>query len=1002
MNSIYIKTKRLLGSLLIMLCFTGIAKAQSAGNVSGTVVDEQNESLIGVSVQVVGTTIGTITDFDGNFVIQCSPQARLRVSYMGYRTQEIDIDGRTQLSIMLQEDTQAIDEIVVVGYGVQRKSDLTGSVSSVRVGDAMKVMPVSNVTDALQGRLSGVSIISSSGAPNSTATIRVRGVNSFSADTGPLVVIDGFIGGSLDALNPSDILSIEVLKDASATAVYGSRGANGVILVTTKNPEKGKVVVNYNGNVNLKTIYGLPPILNPGEFARLANDYKTEMEAGGNPVAFPFYTADEIAAFDNGSDGFDYVKNVFNDVAIQHTHELSISGGSESSRFVFSGSYNSNEGIVRKSESERANYRLKVDTDIRKWLTVGVNLWGHYNKSQGPRFSQYRGLLIESLIYPNTVMPRNENGDYNNTTLTGVQYNPMGHIEQIDVDGYSYTSYMQGYADFKLMQGLSLRLMQGYTLGNTTSLATNGKDSYNAWASGNTTATATSRAFNDWTNTNILSYVKEFNRNHRINATLVFEQQYFNSFSQTGRATGLKSDIVGHNGLEFAEITTANSVSTTSTILSFMGRVNYALFDRYMLTASYRRDGSSRLDYSNRWEDFLAAALAWNVKQEAFMQDVIAIDQFKLRLGYGETGNQAVAPYSAYNEMTAQLDGNQNLVLSQDRVGTPNLKWERTSQYNAGVDLGFFNNRLTTNIDVYYKMSDRVLLEVNDPNYTGFSTRLMNAGKFLNKGIELTIGGDPFVGKVFSWNTTFTLSNNKTTVERLSETGDQFTADGRRYITLAGNYENTFFRYVEGDRVGTIYGYKSLGVWKSDELADAPAGTIAGSYKYDGNEEVEIGNGQPAFNWGWTNTFQYKDFDFGLFIVGFHGFDIYNYTAHARLNGLTPNPELLNRWRPNNENTNIAGFIRASDLKNRTSQFIEKGDFVKVKSITVGYTIPARILKSTLRSCRVYASLQNPFMFTAYGGIDPEVALKDPLRPGIDYGYYPNGRNYLIGLNFSF
>ena len=999
---------------VVSFLLTQTTLAQGNSTVTGKVLDSLGESVIGASVLVKGTTSGTITDIDGNFKLDNVPSnATLVISYIGFKTQEVNVAGKKSFTIQLVDDTQALEEVVVVGYGVQRKSDLTGAVASVKGSEVLKNAPAADITSSLQGRLAGVSIVSSSGQPGSSSTIRVRGMNSVQADSGPLVVIDGFIGGSLSSLNPSDIASIEVLKDASATAIYGSRGANGVILVTTRNPEAGKVRVEYSGYVNFKTPYSLPDVMAPGDFARVANEYGAALyPATDTGEPYRFYSDEQIAAFDRGENVYDYVGNVFRDVAIENNHELSISGGSEKTKFLFSGSYNNNQGTAKSSSADTYNYRLKVDTEIKSWLKFGANLWGNYSKSQGPRFSQYRGVLIESLIFPNTILPKDEDGNYNNANLTGPQYNPMGHIWEIDTDGYKYTSRIQGYVDVTLLKGLTFRMTQGFTFGDNVSRSTYGRDSYTTvMANGDkTSATATSTHNYSWTNQNILSYVKEFNRNHRINATAVFEQMYSDDFiHKTEAKGGLVSTIIGANNTALGDVMYASGERTKTAMMSWMGRVNYVLMDRYMLTASWRYDGSSRLDKDNRWEQFPSVALAWNAKQERFLRDVNFLSQLKLRVGYGETGNQAVEPYSAYTELEATRDAQNHLALSTKRIGTPNLRWERTQQWNGGIDFGAFNNRLTVSLDVYHKLSKDVLLEVDAPHYTGFSSRLENAAHILNKGFEITIGADPIVSKDFNWNTNITLSHNEGTIEELYS--------DKSYMVISGNYENKYFRNVQGKKLATMWGYVSDGVWKSWELADAPAGTEAGSYKFkdiDGvegiteDDQTAIGNGQPSFQWGWNNTLTYKNFDLGIFIMGVHGFDIYNYTREARFatNGLInlgPNPEWANRWTPENENTDIVGFVKGINALTPSSQFVEKGDFVKVKSITLGYSLSnANLSKAGISKLRIYASIQNPFLFTGYSGIDPEVTLKSPLTSGIDWGYYPNGRNYLIGLNFAF
>ena len=1004
--------------MVSLLLSTVTAWAQSTVTAQGRIIDETGEGVIGASVVVQGTTTGAVTDLDGNFSIpNVAVGATLEISYMGYKNVTVKVDGKP-IAVTLQEDSQALDEVVVVGYGVMRKSDLTGAVASVKAEEALKNNPTSDITSALQGRLAGVSIMSSSGQPGSSSTIRIRGMNSISGDGGPLVVIDGFIGGSLNSLNAADIASVEVLKDASATAIYGSRGANGVILVTTKNPQAGQTKVEYNGYINFKTPYSLPETLSPYEMALLANEYGMEMYNTPNY----FYTDDEIAAYQRGEAGYDYIDNIFRNVAIEHNHELSISGGSEKTKYLFSMSYNHNDGTVENSEAERFNYRLKVDTEIREWLKAGFNFWGSYQKNQGPRFSQYRGVLLEAMTFPNTVAPQDGNGNYNNSDLFGTaKYNPMGHIWEINTDGYDYYSRLQGYVDVKIVDGLTFRMTQGFMFRNAWTGNTYGPDSYQTVMGaygGETAATMRIRPQYSWTNQNQFTYMKEFNRNHRLNITAVFEQELNDNLDANLTGRRLVSSIIGYNNLAFANSVTAPIDRSRTVMMSLLGRVNYVLMDRYMITASWRYDGSSRLASGNYWEQFPSVALAWNMKQESFLQDVDWLSQLKIRAGYGETGNQSIDPYMAFTELNAQYDADGNLAVTTERLGEPTLRWERTTQWNGGIDLGFFNNRLTITADVYRKMTKDLLLNVNAPMYTAFPSRLRNAGDLLNKGFEITIGADPVATDKVHWNTQLTLSKNQTIVDRLA--GD----DG--YAILTDNkYEDGYFRLIEGERVGTMWGYISDGVWTTEEVEAglAPTGTVAGSYKFknlvdtegqtpgtiDENDMTIIGNGQPKFNWGWNNTVTWNNFDFSMFIMGVHGFDIYNYTREGSMYNssgvvqLGPNPEFLNRWTPENQNTDIAGFVNGNNYRSPASMFVEKGDFVKIKSITIGYTLPKTATqKMHISNLRIYASLQNPFMITGYSGLDPETSQKNPLTPGIDWGYYPNGRNYMLGLNFSF
>lgn len=1017
-----------LGIMLLSVLFATQANAQNI-TVTGTVSDNLGP-VIGASIQVEGTGNGCITDIDGNYSLSNVPaNATLVFSYIGYQTQKVAVNGKSVINVKLAEDSQLLQEVVVVGYGVQRKSDLTGAVTSVKAADALKNTPSGNVSEALQGRMAGVSIVSG-GDPSSDQTIRIRGINSITADSEPLVVVDGFIGGSLKALNPADIQSIEVLKDASATAVYGSRGANGVILVTTKTPNKDRLTVSVNAFATLKTVINKPDLLSPAEFAGLANDYGREYNESQGKPAKVYYTDQQIAAFANGSEGYNYIDNIFNSPGVSQNYEVSISGGGEKTNFLASLRYESTEGTIKNSKNDAFNWRLKVDTKLKKWWKVGMNIYGNMNISSGPRMNQYEGLLISAINFPNTVSPTKENGDYNNNYAVGGNpaYNPMGYINEISGDSRKLTNNLQGYMDFAIIDGLTFRTQLGVSFTNSLATSAENSKSYYYFKNTQTQATANS-AFNwSWLNTNTLNYTKEFNKNHRINATAVLEQSYSNSFSMKGIANNMYFERLGFNSLADSYNQNASSNRVINTLLSGMFRVNYVLMNKYMLTASIRADGSSRL--KEKWDYFPSAALAWDVKQEAFMQDVEPISQFKLRVGYGSVGNQAVEPYRIFSQMvpTVNSDGSTSYVVG--RPAAQYLKWERNDQVNVGVDLGFFNGRLTVTADWYNKQSKDVLMEVQQPVHTGWDEVLKNACEIQNRGFEITIGADPVNHKNFSWHTDVTLSHNKgifKSIPTLDHTQIQ-----------AGSFENKVFRMIEGEKLGTFWGYTNLGVWKTDEVNQKvtvikggveTTGTYASIYgvvpgqeklkdvnmdgAYNDADQGVIGNGQPSFNWGWSNTFRYKDFDLSLFIIGFHGFDIYNVTDQSGYGNtvsgintdvITPKRALLNRWTKDNENTDVPGFVKVKkNTVGFNSRFVEKGDFVKVKSITLGYNLPKSACdKMFLNDLRLYFSVQNPFMITSYNGLDPESTLGNPMTSGVDWGSYPNGRNYLLGVNFSF
>lgn len=1017
---------KVLGTMFLVALFAMQAKAQEI-TVTGTVTDNLGP-VIGASIQVEGTTIGCITDIDGNYNLPNVPaNGTLVFSFIGYQTQKISVDGKTKIDVKLVEDSQLLQEVVVVGYGVQRKSDLTGAVASVKTADALKSTPTGNVSDALQGRMAGVSVLSGSGNPTEDNTIRVRGINSITAETGPLVVIDGFIGGSLQSLNPADIASIEVLKDASATAVYGSRGANGVILVTTKNPDKDKLTVSFNAFANIKTVAKYPDNLSSYEYAQLVNDYGQEYYGYDD---YHYYSQDQLEAFKSGKAGFDYSKEIFR-TALTQNYELSVAGGGEKTTFLASLRYQNDEGVIKKSDSSIYSWRLKVDTTIKKWLKAGLNIYGHYRETSAPRITEYDGLIQQAMYFPNTIEPKDENGNYNNAFFDGsATYNPMGHIWESDNSNKTINNRLQGYVQFDILDGLSFRSQLGVLFDNRLNTSVQNEDSYYAYKNGNTTQGQVRSYWNtSWLNTNTLSYVKEFNQNHRINATAVFEQSYDNNFNHTGTAYNLDYiDRIGINNLAWADAALNQLASdrTITTLMSGMLRVNYVFMNRYMLTASIRADGSSRLQ--DKWSYFPSAALAWDLKQEEFLKDNNFIDQLKLRVGYGSVGNQAVAAYRIYSMLSPVTTSDNTTAYQIDRPAASYLKWERNDQVNIGVDFGILNGRVRLTADWYNKMSRDILLELAQPTHMGYGSLLMNSGEIKNTGVEFTIAADPITGKEFNWHTDITLSHNKGTYNSIP------TANHRQQ--QAGEFQNQLFQMIEGEKLGTFWGYTFDGIWQEDEVnapfVDANGNTtgqtngevykvVAGNSKYvdvnkDGvlndSDQGIIGCGQPTFNWGWNNTFNYKNFDLSFFVVGFHGFDIYNAThqmGYNTVNGqnmaaVTPMRDFLNRWTPTNTDTDVPGFVQGgTENKIFSSRFVENGSFIKMKSITLGYSLSETTCKALgINNLRIYASIQNPFHITSYSGLDPEATMGSPLIQGVDWGAYPNSRNYLIGLNFSF
>ena len=940
--------------------------------------------------------------------------ATLRFSYIGYEEQLIKIQGRNVINVKMNEETSNLDEVVVVGYGVQRKSDLTGAISSINAAETLKKMPAAQVADLLQGRIAGLSIVNSSGAAGAAPTLRVRGVNSIKADGGPLVVIDGFPGGNLSAINPADIKSIEVLKDASSTAIYGSRGANGVILITTKSPKEGKLSVDYNGYVVAGTPADKPSIMPVNEFARMANDWNQAY------YGKDLYTERQITNFTNGYDTYDYMGNIINDYAISHSHDISIKGGNDKMSFLFSTQYIHNKGIAGHSTNDRWNYRLKVDANITKKLKFGANFYGLINSAAGNNFSGQYSLLTLAQQFPQTVLPYDKEGNLTQGTIdnTGI-YNPIGFIDEQkrnNNEDMTFNNWLQAYISYEIIPGLTFRNEQQINIGNRFYGTTSSKQSMNGFLKGKSLATYYDANSWGWRMTNTLNYTKELNKNNRINATIGVEESLSRSYIMRQTAEGLTSESIGWKNMMLAETSKLedNEVSKT-TAISYFGRINYVLMNRYMATVTFRRDGSSLLSYDHRWDNFPSFSLAWNLKEESFLKNINSLDQLKLRYGYGVSGNQAVAAYSAYTQYDATIGNGQ---IAYTLVpGNPILKWEKTHQHNYGVDAAFLNGRISFTFDYYDKKTKDAINTVVLPADTGLSSGLRNAAEISNKGFEITLGITPITAKDFYWKADISLAHNKAKIEKLGDIDSDF-------MEIGTGWGNSFYRYFVGEPIGAIYGLQSTGVWSTEEynnpdIKKPTSPTVRpGSYKYvdqndsgtiDADDYVIIGNGQPKFNWGMNNSFTYKNFDLNIFLIGFHGFDIYNYPRARLTSSLSPFPELAERWiAGKNENAIIAGFGKDRDAITSpetvaSSTFVEKGDFVKLKSITLGYNFSKGLLsKINLSAARVYFSIKNVCTITKYSGNDPELSISNPLRPGLDMGTYPSQREYLLGLNVSF
>lgn len=1042
----------LLCLFVVSLCDGAMAQSKQSGKkVSGIVKSaSDDEPLIGVSVQIRGTGSGVITDFDGNYSINASVGQILIFSYIGYQVQEIKVTSQPVINVTMKEDSKLLDEVVVVGYGTMKRSDITGSVVSVSA-EEMKKTVVTSVDQALQGRAAGVSVTQNSGAPGGGISVNIRGVNSLNGNE-PLYVIDGIaISGqtngnssALSSINPSDIVSMEVLKDASATAIYGSRASNGVVLIKTRQGESGKTKFSYEGYYGIQEIPKVLDVLNLREFAEFYNARVDILGWGAR---------EEFADPSILGDGTDWQREIFRTAGMQ-SHQISITGGSENTKFAVTGGYLDQDGIAIGSSFERFSARVNLDTKVTKWLSFGVN-------SSIARITQYNtiddGNIIRTALRQFPDVPvRNPDGSYgvvaeNNT---GTYFsNPVADAMMRENYNKGMDVSVNAFTSIDILKGLNLRVEYGGSYNYNTRYKYTPLYDYEYF-------TQSSFGERGASNSNYMSfktyatYIKEIKR-HSLNIMAGHEAQEWNFEDLSGSRTGYKFNSV--HELPAGDSQTAKNGSSrgSSAIESYYGRFNYGFDDRYLLTATIRADGSSAFGPSNRWGYFPSAALAWKVKNERFMKDARFISGLKLRLGWGLVGNQNAGNY-AYGSTMGTVATVWGTGYVQSRYPNSELKWESTNSYNVGFDLALFDNRIEFIADAYYKKTDNMLMEASLPSYaTGvIGSPWVNVGAMKNKGFEFTLNTVNISNKNLTWKTgiTFSVNRNEVTALYTEMAGILKGLDGKTYT-----YTQT------GQPVGQFYGYKVKGMFcqeddfyakdkNGDYLLDAngnkkfvalPTGKTVkeneiwyGDYIWedlngdgiiDEKDRTFIGNPEPKFTYGINNSFTYKGFDLNIFINGVYGNKLYNFLREENTIP-TNNTGLLRENKdyaqvmlidPSGENTlsnmYVANAGKASVQRitphnandnNRTSdRFVEDGSYLRVKNISLGYTLPRALTgKLGIENLRIYCNIQNAFTITGYSGYDPEVGAynQNVLLRGLDYARYPSQRIYTFGLNLNF
>ena len=1000
---------------------------------TGRVTDEKGEGLPGVSIVIKGTQRGTITNSDGSYSLVIPDGTQTIIfSFVGYISEEIVVEGsRSTLDVPLKVDEKALEEVVVVGYGTQRRSDLTGSIASVKEED-LKNIPMTSFDQGIQGRVSGVQVTQASSAPGGRVMIRIRGGNSLSSGNEPLYVVDGYpitagatAGGNgsgqnpLSSINPSDIASIEILKDASATAIYGARGANGVVLITTKRGKVGKTQVSYDAYYGVQQVAKKLDMLNAREFAELANEARAN--SGITTPAFP--NPLDLYNFPDPSqlgEGVDYQDQIFRKAGMQ-SHNINISGGTETTRFSVSGSYFDQDGVVLNSDFQRASIKTNIDTRLGRNLTLATNftgskVWGNNGRSEGDGGSG-GGYVNSALVMPPTVKIFQEDGSYtrlNPTPGGSTVPNPVP-MALYNLDKQVIDRFLGSAAlTWNILDDLTLRVSVGTDMSTATRETYEPKQTVSGY-NANGRATMASRRSTSYLNENILTYNKALNE-HSFNILAGYTLQFQQDQQFGANASDFLTDLYLANNLGAgARFTNPSSWKNQSQLVSYLGRINYSFKDRYLLSLTGRADGSSKFGENNKWAFFPSVAVGWKLSEEEFLKSVDQISGLKIRASYGITGNQNISNYQSLarlNVYNYAFSSTLNSGLGAVNIPNPDLKWETTATTDIGIDIELFNNRVSLVADYYYKKTTDLLWNISIPLTSGFGSIFKNVGSLENKGFELSLGATVF-DREFKWNTNLNWSMNRNKV--LEIPGYTPAVQG----TISGHLKVEGSWLEPGLPVGVWNLLKYDGVFQNQTQLDAGAKAgptdQLGDPRFvdkngDGNinfvdDRMIVGDPNPDFIFGWSNNFNYKNFDLSIYMQGTFGNDILN-VQRAESNVSSPwgnqRREILNRWTPSNTNTNVSrARVTVNPLLLQSSWLIEDGSFLRVKTATLGYTFrPAK----GINSVRVYLTGQNLLTFTKYSGFDPEVNStgNSNLQLGVDYNAYPMAKAFLMGLNVVF
>lgn len=949
--------------------------------IKGVINDEQGETIIGASVIIKGEDTGTTSDMDGRFTLEAPEGAILVISYIGYHTQEVKVRKRSLLRVVLKEDNQLLDEVVVVGYGTVKKSDLTGAVSGVS-NRQYKNQPVQRVENILQGRTPGVEVTATSGMPGASMKVRVRGTTSINKSSDPLYVIDGIISSSgLDGINPSDIQSMEILKDASSTAIYGSRGSNGVILITTKQGSEGKAQVTFDASVGLSTVRKQYDLLSAYEYATALNDIR-----GSSTIS-----AEDLEAYKNGTKGINWT-DLLTRTGITQDYRLAISGGNEKVKYLISGNVLDQEAITIMSDYKRYGIRANIDSEVKPWLTISAKLNAsslHKHNEGGANW------LHVTNFSPTMELKDPETGVYNTDPYNMIGSSPYGEMIVNNSDSYSYNLNANLTLLFKIMKGLTLSVQGGYDYDNSPSYSFRSKlDSPGAINS----ASNANALHNYWQNTNNLTWQKQFG-DHSFTAMGVWEISRSWDSQLKGTGSNLNNESVGYWNLGNAAIRDASNSYTEFSLASGIVRANYDYKKRYFITAALRADGSSKFQGDNKWGYFPSAAVAWDIAQESFMSNQHVLDQLKLRASFGVTGNQDIAAYSTLGMLSGASYGWGTSTSSTGYWGyqfaTPGITWEKTYQYDLGLDMSIGGFNIT--VDWFKKQTKDLLFQKQVPKYNGGGTYWVNQGKLNNTGVELSLTTFPVKGAV-TWETSLNASYVKNEVADLA--GDDFVLTAN-YSDLGGPLQIM----KPGYPMGSFYVYQWKGFDdKGANLYQKADGSLTTNPTSD--DLVVKGQASPKWTVGWNNTVTWKNWTLNVFFNAATGYDRLNISRFmaASMTGVsrfvTLRDAYFKGWDhvANKADALYPSLTNTDNKSYANSDFwLEDASFIKLKNISLSYRIPRRVLK--FASVQLSVSAQDLFTITRYKGMDPEVYTS---YDGLDYGAYPIPRTITFGAKFRF